>query len=116
MGMCYDGTLVMPSSYAVMNEEEMTYVEGGGKVTVNIYFSKSTMQMNAAVAGAFVGGTLGYYLKSYVKNPLSAGVVAALVASTTALTAYAIGNGYHGITTTGQAGILIPTQTINITI
>lgn len=29
MNMCYEGALVMPSSYAVMNEEEMTYVEGG---------------------------------------------------------------------------------------
>ena len=38
MEMCYDGALVMPSSYAVMNEEEMTYVEGGGAITVK--FSK----------------------------------------------------------------------------
>lgn len=30
MDMCYDGTLVLPSSYAVMEEEEMMYVEGGG--------------------------------------------------------------------------------------
>lgn len=30
MDMCYEGALVMPSSYAVMDEEEMTYVEGGG--------------------------------------------------------------------------------------
>lgn len=29
MEMCYDGALVMPSRYAVMNEDEMTYVEGG---------------------------------------------------------------------------------------
>ena len=29
MEMCYDGALVMPRSYAVMNEDEMTYVEGG---------------------------------------------------------------------------------------
>lgn len=29
MEMCYDEALVMPSSYAVMDEEEMTYVEGG---------------------------------------------------------------------------------------
>ena len=29
MEMCYDGALVMPSSYAVMDAEEMTYVEGG---------------------------------------------------------------------------------------
>ncbi len=29
MEMSYDGALVMPSSYAVMDEEEMMYVEGG---------------------------------------------------------------------------------------
>ena len=29
MEMCYDGALVMPSSYAVMDSDEMTYVEGG---------------------------------------------------------------------------------------
>lgn len=28
MDMCYDGALVLPSSYAVMKEEEMTYLEG----------------------------------------------------------------------------------------
>lgn len=30
MEMCYDGALVMPSSYAMLDEEEMMYVEGGG--------------------------------------------------------------------------------------
>lgn len=29
MEMCYDGALVMPSNYAVMDEDEMMYVEGG---------------------------------------------------------------------------------------
>ena len=29
MEMCYDGALVMPSNYAVMDEDEMSYVEGG---------------------------------------------------------------------------------------
>ena len=29
MDMCYDGALVLPSSYVVMDEEEMSYVEGG---------------------------------------------------------------------------------------
>lgn len=33
MEMCYDGALVMPSSYVTMNEEEMTYTEGGSKST-----------------------------------------------------------------------------------
>ena len=37
MKMCYDGALVMPSSYVVMNEEEMTYVEGGVSVSVKWY-------------------------------------------------------------------------------
>ncbi len=31
MEMTSDGMLVMPSSYAVMNEEEMTYMDGGDK-------------------------------------------------------------------------------------
>ena len=35
MEMCYDGALVMPSSYAVMYEDEMTYVEGGKYYGVN---------------------------------------------------------------------------------
>ena len=33
MEMSYGGALVMPKSYAVMNEEEMTYVEGGYYMT-----------------------------------------------------------------------------------
>lgn len=28
MDMCYDGTLVLPSNYAVMGEQEMSYLEG----------------------------------------------------------------------------------------
>lgn len=32
MEMCYDGTLVMPKNYAVVSEEEMTYVDGGWAV------------------------------------------------------------------------------------
>ena len=30
MEMCYQGALAMPKSYAVMDEDEMMYVEGGG--------------------------------------------------------------------------------------
>ena len=30
MDICYDGALVLPSSYVMMEEEEMSYVEGGG--------------------------------------------------------------------------------------
>ena len=34
MVMAYDGALVMPSNYAVMEQEEMTYVEGGFSDTI----------------------------------------------------------------------------------
>lgn len=33
MEMCYDGTLIMPSNYVVMDAEEMTYVDGGTATT-----------------------------------------------------------------------------------
>ena len=29
MTMTYDGTMVMPKNYAVVTEDEMTYVDGG---------------------------------------------------------------------------------------
>ena len=50
MEMCYDGALVMPSNYAVMNEEEMTYVEGGN-ATLSMkraYLNKNTCLAEAS--------------------------------------------------------------------
>ena len=35
MEMCYDGALVLPNSFAVLDKEEMVYVEGGGSITIN---------------------------------------------------------------------------------
>ncbi len=34
--MCYDDVLVMPNNYEVMDEEEMTYVDGGARIKVNL--------------------------------------------------------------------------------
>lgn len=53
MEICYDGTLVMPSSYAVMDEEEMTYVEGGWCIEnklwgYNIYLTHKERQLLSA--------------------------------------------------------------------
>lgn len=53
MEMCYDGALVMPSSYAVMDEDEMMYLEGG--VTVTTVCAVIT----AAIAGARATYALG---------------------------------------------------------
>ena len=52
MEMCYDGALVMPSSYAVMNEEEMTYVEGGGTFFVKVGSNSFVMTALATIAGS----------------------------------------------------------------
>ena len=46
MDMCYDGALVMPSSYAVMDEEEMCYAEGGG---INIGMYRSYLAKQACI-------------------------------------------------------------------
>ena len=43
MEMCYDGALVMPSSYAVMDEEEMMYVEGGMKASAKWWGIRITL-------------------------------------------------------------------------
>ena len=38
MEICYDGALVMPKNYAVVNEEEMTYVNGGWNIELRRYY------------------------------------------------------------------------------
>lgn len=55
MGLCDDGTLVMPSSYAVMDEEEMSYVEGGGTVSLGLKIGKNSFVIHALSA---IGSTL----------------------------------------------------------
>ncbi|RDY33213.1 hypothetical protein [Lachnotalea glycerini] len=61
MEMTYDGALVMPSGCAMMNEEEMTYVEGGGTITVTA--SKETVKAIAegsvSVTALAISGLLG---------------------------------------------------------
>ena len=52
MEMCYDGALVMPKNFAVVNEEEMTYVDGG------YYLNADKCNKIAAVACA-IGGVTG---------------------------------------------------------
>jgi hypothetical protein len=79
MEMMYNGTLVMPNNYAVVNEEEMTYVEGGGTfyiqigkkspiitalgVAANIKTRAAVLAkleaMGVAIAGAIEVGTAG---------------------------------------------------------
>lgn len=50
MKMYYNGALAMPSSYAVMKKEEMTYVEGGNArlKTTKSYLNKNTCLAEAS--------------------------------------------------------------------
>lgn len=78
MEMCYDGALVMPSNYAVMSEDEMTYVHGGKSATANFanigvaqsYFANLgaryriiavTANLSCMLSGAVLGGIGGVY-------------------------------------------------------
>ena len=54
MEMTYDGVLVMPNNYVVVNEEEMTYVDGGGTLTVTI--KASTIKNVIGLLGGAVSG------------------------------------------------------------
>lgn len=49
MEMCYDGALVMPSSCALMSEDEMTYVDGGAAILAmkKSYLNKGTCKSMA---------------------------------------------------------------------
>jgi len=53
MEMCYYGALVMPKNYAVVTEEEMTYVDGGGILIAGLVLCYGSTAA-AAIAGAVV--------------------------------------------------------------
>lgn len=50
MEMSYGGALVMPSNYAIMNEEEMTYLEGGALKLLGTISADKCNKMAAKVA------------------------------------------------------------------
>lgn len=66
MEMCYDGALVLPSSYAVMDEEEMTYVDGGWSGKTFASNLKGAYNQYKHVRNALLGGglTLGAIAKT----------------------------------------------------
>ncbi|MCI9370376.1 MAG: hypothetical protein HFH65_08685 [Lachnospiraceae bacterium] len=80
MEMCYDGTLVMPSSYIAMDEEEMTYVEGGGTIKLN--FSRDFLRdcLTATLSGvtAIVCGIIGTVAGGPLGCIIGGGIGAAL--------------------------------------
>lgn len=102
MDMCYNGKLVMPSSYAIMNEEEMTYTEGGDITTLknNLYglYNLVINYMAKYISGATIGAALkrcglswsqiGQLVGSY--SSLAAKVVAGITSLTKWLGSHAV--------------------------
>ncbi len=84
MELCYDGALVMPSSYMVMDEDEMSYTEGGEakylskQQCINGLISVGINSPQAAIAGALTF-TLA---KLFIKKVAAFCGVAAVVVST----------------------------------
>lgn len=90
MDMCYDGALVMPSSYAVMDEEEMTYVEGGWSGNVFMKNIKGAYNNYTAARNALIAG--GLTVKKIAKTAsMSAKAIFACYGSAISGAAYVIG-------------------------
>ena len=104
MDMCYDGALVMPSSYAVMNEEDMTYVEGGMSAKVKwygIYVHLSNKDVGYITDLCSVGGGASTVLSAVAKTGVGT-KYAAIVAGVLWAGSGAIGitnriGGYDGV-------------------
>ncbi len=99
MEMCYDGALVMPKSYALMNEDEMTYVEGGwdGEVFVNNLKGAYNGFREAKLALLAGGLTLGAIAKTAAS---SAEAIYLAYGTTISATATAIGGIVVGVIVT----------------
>ncbi len=101
MEMCYDGALVMPSSYAVMDEEEMTYVEGGACTVAQAarMIDIGVSVVLFAIGVGFGVGSIVWFMKNSVKGLVVAGLKRA-IASTLVPLGFTAGSGIYAILTT----------------
>lgn len=101
MEMCYEGTLVMPSNYSDLDEEEMMYVDGGG-----ITCSKLANRINIAVSALLLVAGIGSGAASvawFTKNSVKGLVVASLkgaIKSTLAAFGFSAFSGIYGLLST----------------
>lgn len=85
MELCYEGGLVMPSSYAMMDEEEMTYVEGG-KMSVNTAAKIINVGVTVILGAIGIGFGVGAILW-FVENSVKGLVVSSLTRAITSVIA-----------------------------
>lgn len=82
MEMCYDGALVMPMNCVVMDEEEMTYVDGGKRYT-------NLTGLFSLIIGTGAGATAVYKSVKTLASITSAAVKKALKTACSGLVGYA---------------------------
>lgn len=105
MEMCYDEVLVMPDSYAVMEEEEMMYLEGGKSCTASFqsvgaaqsYFRK----LGASYRSLAVVGGLGCALTGTALGACLGGIYGAVIGAAIGFVGgYILGSVVYGWGTT----------------
>ena len=101
MEMCYDGTLVMPDNYAVVSEDEMTYVDGGMFIipsnsastttTTKVSVTLSASQCNELATIMSIGGGVASaasvaatFVSTLVGGPVAGAIVGTLAGFTSA--------------------------------
>jgi hypothetical protein len=77
MEVTYDGALVMPSNCVMMDEEEMTYLTGGGTITVKA--SKETVRAICRGGVGLIGTAIGAAFGGPILANLLSGGLATLI-------------------------------------
>ena len=78
MEMTYTSTLKMPTNFAVVNAEEMMYLEAGG--TIKVTFSRDFLRDAITAGSSFVFGAISGAIGT-LGTPVAAAVCAAFGAS-----------------------------------
>ena len=99
MNMCYDGALLMPSSYAMMDEEEMVYLEGGAVSTCYKKASNASSYLSAKAAVYASAGLAG----TGCAAATAATIVAALGFGSYAALSYAMAANYTSAYNSAQS-------------
>jgi len=104
MEMCYSGALVMPSSYVVMDKDEMTYLEGGAISvdTVATYINVGVQTILFAAGVGFGVSSIMWFINNSVNGFVAASLTRAII-SVIAPLGFTIGSGLYGILSTANA-------------
>jgi hypothetical protein len=111
MEMCYDGALILPRNYVLMDEEEMTYVEGGFRLKSSTFAFIIDTSITVISALCGIGSAVGMIREILRRNSkgaimvltstalkyagisLASSTISAIYSILSAVSNYTIGNG-----------------------